>query len=57
MGIAMTPLERPIHIGKRLAKNRFLIQPMECIDGNLRGGFSESTPQNCSFVIFPVPTP
>ena len=45
MGIAMTPLERPIHIGKRLAKNRFLIQPMECIDGNLRGGFSESTLQ------------
>ena len=45
MGIAITPLERPIHIGKRLAKNRFLIQPMECIDGDLRGRFSESTLQ------------
>ena len=40
MGIAITPLKRPIHIGKRLAKNRFVIQPMECGDANLRGGFS-----------------
>ena len=43
MGIAITPLKRPIHIGKRLAKNRFVIQPMECGDANLRGGFSEDS--------------
>ena len=43
MGIAVTPLKRPIHIGKRLAKNRFVIQPMECGDANLRGGFSEDS--------------
>lgn len=45
MGMATTPLARPIHIGKRLAKNRFMIQPMECGDGNLRGGFSKDTLQ------------
>lgn len=36
-------VEAPIHIGKRLAKNRFVIQPMECGDANLRGGFSEDS--------------
>ena len=43
MGIAATPLARPIHIGHRLAKNRFLIQPMECCDATLSGSFSEDT--------------
>ena len=43
MGMATTPLARPIYIGKRLVKNRFMIQPMECGDSNLRGGFSEDT--------------
>ena len=43
MGIATTPLERPIRIGTRIAKNRFVIQPMECGDANLRGSFSEKT--------------
>ena len=41
----VAPLSRPIHIGKRVAKNRFLIQPMECADGDLRGGFSQKTLQ------------
>lgn len=43
MGISITPLARPIHIGKRMAKNRFLIQPMECGDGDLRGNFTDTT--------------
>ena len=42
-GMASTPLERPIRIGARMSKNRFVIQPMECGDSNLRGGFSEDT--------------
>ena len=44
-GITSTPLERPIRIGTHLVKNRFVIQPMECGDSNLRGGFSEDTLQ------------
>ena len=39
MGIAVTPLKRPIHIGKRLAKNRFVIQPMECGDATCAAVF------------------
>ena len=41
--MAVSPLARPIHIGRRLAKNRFVIQPMECGDSDLRGGFSPQT--------------
>ena len=44
-GMASTPLERPIRIGTHMVKNRFVIQPMECGDSNLRGGFSEDTLQ------------
>ncbi len=40
-----TALERPIRIGPHLVKNRFVIQPMECGDSDLRGGFSEDTLQ------------
>jgi len=36
-----TALARPIKIGKRTAKNRFVIQPMECCDATPSGGFSE----------------
>ncbi len=41
--MAIPPLARPVHIGKCLAKNRFVIQPMECGDSDLRGGFSQNT--------------
>lgn len=36
-----TALAKPIKIGKRTAKNRFVIQPMECADSSPSGGFSE----------------
>ena len=40
MGIAITPLERPDFTSENvLPKTAFLIQPMECIDGDLRGRF------------------
>ena len=43
MGIVSSPLARPVYIGKRIVKNRFMIQPMECGDSDLRGGFTEDT--------------
>lgn len=36
-----TALAQPIKIGKRTAKNRFVIQPMECADSSPGGGFSQ----------------
>ena len=41
MGNKETALAQPIRIGKRTAKNRFCIQPMECCDSTPEGGFSE----------------
>ncbi len=37
-----TPLAQPIKIGNKIAKNRFVIQPMECCDSAPGGGFSDS---------------
>ncbi|MPN05276.1 hypothetical protein SDC9_152526 [bioreactor metagenome] len=36
-----TALGRPIKVGTRTAKNRFVIQPMECCDASPTGGFSD----------------
>ena len=38
-----TPLERPLQIGQRTAKNRFVIQPFEGSDATPEGRFSELT--------------
>ena len=36
-----TALAQPLKIGRKIAKNRFAIQPMECADSRPDGGFSE----------------
>jgi 2,4-dienoyl-CoA reductase-like NADH-dependent reductase (Old Yellow Enzyme family) len=41
MGTRDSILGKPIKIGTRTAKNRFVIQPMECCDSSPTGGFSE----------------
>ena len=38
-----TPLGQPIKIGQRTAKNRFVINAMECCDATGQGGFSPLT--------------
>ncbi|MEI6100318.1 MAG: 2,4-dienoyl-CoA reductase [Eubacteriales bacterium] len=40
-----TFLAKPIKIGKKTAKNRFVIQPMECCDASQGGGFSDEAIQ------------
>ena len=42
MGNRDSILGKPITIGTRTAKNRFVIQPMECCDATHDGGFSET---------------
>lgn len=38
-----TALAQPMQVGPRMAKNRFLIQPMECDDALPNGLFSEKS--------------
>ena len=38
-----TPLAQPFKVGPRMAKNRFVIQPMECDDALPNGLFSEKS--------------